>query len=722
MNLRRSLLLASLLAALAPGDGFGAEVSMVSRDVPIGQASGAARALSARPAPVVFDMVGLHWRGSGGVWFRTAVEPGAWSAWRPARPEDEDLPDAASSEGDGLAGWKLGNPYWTGPSRWIQYRLSGRVTRLRAFFLRIPVTEAPVALAARADAPAIIRRRQWHADESIVRGRPSYADRVHLSIVHHTAGTNSYTRAQSAGIVRGIQRYHVLANGWDDIGYNFLVDRYGQVFEGRGGGIARNVVGAHAKGFNTGSVGVALLGTYASTRISSPGRASLQRLLAWRLDVAHVDPVSNVTVRSYGNERFPDGTRIRLRAVSGHRDTGYTTCPGTRLYGELGVVARAVSGMGLPKLYKPEVKGVLSGPVRFTARLSGPRAWLVAVKDRSGAVVAEGRGAGRTVAWTWDSSAAPIDRYTYVISSGSNVRAASGVIPRPPPLAVTRLRVAPAVITPNGDGSLERTRISFALPVRATVRVTVLASGTPVRTLVSDEERPAGVVSVRWDGTHDGGAPAADGPYRVRVTATTGSEEALRSAGVLVDRTLGALSVSPRAFSPNGDRRAEELAYAFDLTRAAQVRVRVLRGPRAVTTVQSGRLDAAGRHRGSWNGRVGSRRASDGRYTLRVEATTSLGTRKLARGFRLDTTGPRVQVLSARVVRGVTRLRLRLNEPAQLRIWYGTRKWNDGSSIVVERPAGDSSVWRNGRAGVVRLLGWDALGNRGRAVTARPVG
>src|SRR5207253_6993904 len=117
---------------------------------------------------------------------------------------------------------------------------------------------------------------------------------VHFAIVHHTAGTNSYTEAQSAAIVRGIELYHVKGNGWNDIGYNFLVDKYGQVFEGRYGGMERPVVGAHAMGFNTGSVGVAVIGNYGDSGISVAARASLVRLLAWRLDVAHVDPASRL--------------------------------------------------------------------------------------------------------------------------------------------------------------------------------------------------------------------------------------------------------------------------------------------------------------------------------------------------------------------------------------------------------------------------------------------
>src|SRR5436309_1872382 len=126
------------------------------------------------------------------------------------------------------------------------------------------------------------------------RAPPTYASTLQLAVVHHTVTTNDYSCADSASIVRGIETYHVKANGWNDIGYNFLVDRCGNVFEGRYGGVDRNVVGAHSQGFNTGTVGVALLGTYQTVAPTAAQRQALVNLLAWRLDVAHVDPLSLV--------------------------------------------------------------------------------------------------------------------------------------------------------------------------------------------------------------------------------------------------------------------------------------------------------------------------------------------------------------------------------------------------------------------------------------------
>ena len=139
--------------------------------------------------------------------------------------------------------------------------------------------------------------------------------------------------------MKGIQLFHVQGNGWNDIGYNFLVDRFGTIYEGRFGGVDRNVVGAHAQGFNTGSVGIALLGTYEDTPPSAAAQDAIARLIAWRLDLAHVDPTAFLTFISGGSDRYASGIPVLLSGVSGHRDTGFTACPGDVLYGRLGAIA-----------------------------------------------------------------------------------------------------------------------------------------------------------------------------------------------------------------------------------------------------------------------------------------------------------------------------------------------------------------------------------------------
>jgi flagellar hook assembly protein FlgD len=717
MNPRRTLLLALALVALVPGPAAAADVVVVKRD----ESPDAARASVARTAPFSFTMVGVHWRGPGRVWFRTAGRPGAWSSWHRARPEAEDIPDDGAAEASRTAGWKLGNPWWTGQARWIQYRVSGRVTRLRTFFVRSPVASAegapaigPPAVSLRASRPGMVRRTEWGADESIVRAPPFYAPRLRLAIIHHTAGTNAYSAREAGAIVRGIERYHVLANGWNDIGYNFLVDKYGRIFEGRAGGIVRNVVGAHAEGFNTGSVGVAVIGNYSSSRISRAARKALVRLLAWRLDVAHVDPLSRLTFVTYGNDRFSPGTAVRLRAISGHRDTGSTSCPGSALYGRLGRIATRVSTVGLPKLYAPKVSGKVGGLVRFTGRLSAARAWLVEVRDADGTLVARRAGTGRLVDWTWDARTTLPGAYRYRIRSGSAVRPASGRVPSPPPLAVRRLRASPRALTPNGDWSGEKTTVTFRLTRRAAlgVRVERAATGALVRTLLARGRRARGSYSLRWSGRNADGVRVPDGRYRVEVTADARIEHVVRSEPLVVDRTLGGVAVTPRVVSPNGDGRRDELQVAFDLARPAEVAVRIRRKGKLLRTLQAETL-AAGGHSIGWDGRRDDgKRVADGRVKAVVTAATWLGRRRLVRPARVDTTRPHVRVLSLRMVDGVARLRFTLSERARVRIWYGRRTWSDGDSIVRTLPAGEKLVRRRVRAHVVRIVARDAGRNR----------
>ena len=709
MALLRAFICLAALVALFPAVA-GADVKLVVRDEPVGAATDGQRAhaLAARTAPLRFNMVGLHWKGTGDVWFRTALAPGEWSGWLPARPEADDSPDPGSEEAARRDGWNLGNPYWTGPARYIDYRTVGPVKRLRANFLHSEVEAQPLMLA-RAPAPSIIRRAQWGADESIVRAPPWYADRLRLAIVHHTAGTNSYTQAQSAAIVRGIQRYHTLSNGWNDIGYNFLVDKYGQVFEGRAGGIDKPVGGAHAAGFNTGSAGIAVLGTYSTVDVTSSARSALVKLISWRLDVAHVDPVKNLTYVSFGSDRYPSGTAVRLRAVSGHRDTGYTSCPGNLLYGRLGALAHAAASRGLPKLYEPSVSGGLGGFVRITARLSGSLPWTVTIRDPSGSVLAQGSATGSNVDWTWDASGIFFGDYTYSIAA-PEVRGASGRVPGPPPLAVRNLAASPRVLTPNGDGVDETTTLSFSLTTSADVTARVRNEvGTVVARPFTERFAWAGPSAIPWNGRGTDGTPLPDGRYTLELEAISPAQQASASKTIVFDRTLGFVSVSPPVFSPNGDGRIDTATVAFRLSRAADVHVYAQVGGNRVAELTSASL-GAGDHAIAWNGSTSAGpRAADGVYKMVVRATTSLGTRKLKRSVTLDTRAPRVRILSARLRRGVTTVRLTLDERAVLYVRFGDRV------VETERAAGTYRIKRRVRVERVRVKAIDAAQNIGRA-------
>jgi flagellar hook assembly protein FlgD len=720
MTLLRTALAAFAIALAAPALAHGAD-RFVVRDEPLSATSG----LRARQAPLDFDLVGLHWKGPGSVSFRTLSRAGRWSLWREAAAEAEDLPDPGSAEDAAHRGWRLGSPYWTGPATSIQYRFEGRVARLRAYFVwsdpQAKQARLPARAAARAAQPTIIRRTDWGADESIVRARPYYASAVRFAVVHHTAGTNSYSASESAAIVRGIERYHVLANGWNDIGYNFLVDKYGQVFEGRGGGIAKNVVGAHAEGFNTGSTGVAVIGNYESQAIPPAARAALVRLLAWRLDVAHVNPLGKLTWTSGGNPRYPAGTRVALRAVSGHRDTGPTSCPGDSLYAQLNGIATDVAATGLPKLYKPVVTGRLGGPVRFRATLTEALPWTVTIRDAADAVLATGSGTGAAVDWTWDASATPFGDVSYAIEAGPDLRPARGTVPGPPPLEVTSLTASPHAVTPNEDGIGESTSVSFALSTRASASVEVIdSSSRVVRTLASSFSYSGGRASIVWNARNASGHLVQDGRYRIRIIATSPGQQARKSHGIVVDRTLGHLETAPTPFSPNGDGRLDSAAIVFRLARQAKVRVQIMDGDRAVATVHELATLAAGPTSLSWGGRNRNGAVADGDYRALVEATTTLGTRMLSVPLTIDTRPPAVRIVSARYRKdGHTVVHLWLSEGATLRLRYGSPELTGFREV--QRQAGYSRVTLP-HATRVRAEGEDAAANVGARVTVKLAG
>ena len=600
------IVLVSLLAA--PSTAFGAGLSAVARDVPAGRQSVAPR----------FNLVGLHWQGSGEVSFRTKAIGGRWSGWREAAPEAEDAPDPGREAG--RPGWRIGNPYWTGASNRLQIRTRGRVRRVRAQYVWSPAGGVPPRSISVADSPLILSRLAWGANERIRRGRTRYADALRFAIVHHTAGSNTYTRTQSAAIVRGIQLYHVRSNGWDDIGYNFLVDKYGQVFEGRFGGIDRNVVGAHAAGFNTGSVGVALFGNYDAGAVTPAARTALTRLLAWRLDVGHLDPISLTNWTSTGNPRFPTGAPVTLRAISGHRDTGFTSCPGARLYGELNNIGRMVSELGLPKLYSPRAVGGPGGLVRFTARLTEPLPWSVVVTDPSNTVVATGEGEGTAVDWVWDARTVPAGRYTYAIDAGPTVRPATGIVSGTVQRSALTALARPALITPNGDGRQETTTVEYRITAPATVTATVVDSlGAPLATLFT-QSKLAGRHTFRWDGA---GVP--DGRYGILLSARSAAGiETTATVTVIVNRALVGVRIVPQVFSPNADGRWDTTQFRFGLNGPARVAVSVQRKGKTLGQVFAGpRL--GGPQAIEWNGRFAGRLGA-GEYKVVVRATTPVST------------------------------------------------------------------------------------------------
>ncbi|TPQ20166.1 N-acetylmuramoyl-L-alanine amidase [Streptomyces sporangiiformans] len=184
--------------------------------------------------------------------------------------------------------------------------------------------------------PQIVTRRGWRADEKLREPDFAYTKTVKAAFVHHTATGNTYRCSQASSVIRSIYRYHVKSMRWRDIGYNFLVDKCGNIYEGRAGGVTKPVMGAHTLGFNTNSMGIAVLGTFGYSRPRGAAVNAIARLTAWKLGIYGANPAGKTYLKSGGGNLYRKGKNVRLNVISGHRDGFATTCPGGRLYAKLG--------------------------------------------------------------------------------------------------------------------------------------------------------------------------------------------------------------------------------------------------------------------------------------------------------------------------------------------------------------------------------------------------
>lgn len=179
--------------------------------------------------------------------------------------------------------------------------------------------------AAAAAKPAIFSRAQWGANESWRdKGSLRYGT-IKAGFVHHTVNANDYTKAEVPGLLRSIYAYHTKSRGWSDIGYNFLVDRFGRIWEGRAGGVDKAVVGAHTLGYNEVSFAMSAIGNFDVAQPSSAMVNAYGRLFAWKLGMYGINP--QATGINLNGKKF--------RAINGHRDSGTTACPGQYLYNKL---------------------------------------------------------------------------------------------------------------------------------------------------------------------------------------------------------------------------------------------------------------------------------------------------------------------------------------------------------------------------------------------------
>lgn len=331
------------------------------------------------------DLVGVRWRGDPEAEVRVEARRGG--RWHTSPPLEaaggDDGPDPDTAEARQAAARRAGTlvsaPVWVGGAEALRVRVrSGNVRDVRLVRVRVPrPTPAAGAAGAAVATPAIIRRAAWGADESLrLRNCPDgpvYTNNVRLAVVHHTAGSNAYGPGDSPAVVRGLYAYATNVLGYCDTHYNFLVDRYGRIFEGRFGGIDRPVLGAHAAGINRDTVGVAVMGDFSAADPPPAVLDALERLLAWKLAWHGAEPRRPVSyTTTVGTDRWAPGTTTQLPVIIGHRDPGITSCPGQRLYDRL------------PGLRARVAQRIVTAPVdiltAWTAKPGQPRL-LVAAGD-----------------------------------------------------------------------------------------------------------------------------------------------------------------------------------------------------------------------------------------------------------------------------------------------------------------------------------------------------
>jgi len=317
-----------------------------------------------------FNLVGLRWQGRAkpAVALRTRVAGGRWTRWLALSSYADDAPDPGGGEPD-VHG--LSMPAWVGEADEVQYLLSRPVRGLRLHFVNVrgtatsadrlrtalrraantAVTSAAGLVRggsahAQSSKPAIVPRQDWGAADCPPRAAPDYGV-VKTAFIHHTVTANDYMPEEAPSIVLAICRYHRNSNGWNDIGYNFLADKYGTLYEGRAGGEDQAVVGAQAQGYNAQSTGIANLGDYSGVQQTPQALDAIARLIRWKLPLHGIPTSGSTTLVSAGGStnKYPSGTQVRVNRVAGHRDVDATSCPGDALYGQLPTLRRLVGNL-----------------------------------------------------------------------------------------------------------------------------------------------------------------------------------------------------------------------------------------------------------------------------------------------------------------------------------------------------------------------------------------
>jgi hypothetical protein len=440
-------------------------------------------------APREFSLVGVEWAGPREVRIelRTRRRGGGWSRWALASLLGHDPDEPAQRAG------LFGEPIWTGAADCVQLRVSGRVTGVRVHFVSVPRGSAahaasafPLAtpvLDAGSGQPPIIARAAWARGQAPPAVAPHYGT-VKLAFVHHSQTPNGYTAGEVPAIILSIFDYHRYVRGYWDIAYNFLVDAYGRIWEGRAGGIDEPVLGAHAGGYNSVSTGMVVLGSFSGAAPPPAAIGALEQLLAWKLSLHGVPASGRATVLVRPtpalDTRFPPGTYASLPRIAGHRDGDFTDCPGDALYARLPAIRRqavALAGTPVRATIAPASGAVLAGaPLLVSGRLTS-----LAGSPAAGAPVelqlVHRAGAATIATVTTDASGAWSESVT--LDQNARLRA----LHRPAPASVSdpvAIAVAP-VLTAVVDSTVPLQISGTVSPPKHRVTIDVYARGRLVR-------------------------------------------------------------------------------------------------------------------------------------------------------------------------------------------------------------------------------------------------
>lgn len=454
-----------VIGAFAPGSIGTPSISETSFRVSTVADPETPGAFLTQPVPGRGDFVGVTW-GDGEpdkVEIRAFVN-GSWTAWQELISDDEDSPDVGTSE---YARQRRGaSPVTFSNPTSVQVRITGDVPdRLEISFIDIVASQRTLA-AGRAVAGLTIQPRSaWDPGNACAPRQEPEEIQAEIVFIHHTGIDNDYRQSRVPDILLGYCLYHRNGRGWDDIAYNFLIDRFGTIWEGRAGGIEKGIRGGHTKGMNNYSIGVALIGNYIGEAPSGVQLKALTDLLTWKMGIHNIDPLGKVDLVTEGSRKFAEGERVRFNRIAGHLDAQLTACPGRYLYNLLPQIRDTVAGSfraAAIETYGPVVPGDFTG--------DGVKDGAAFQPDSGTWFVTSGE-TGDQITWTTNPTS---DEYTDAVAADLNGDGFTDVV------AVANGKVVE--LTSNGSGFSAAT-----VPVNGTpLEVLRVSDGSGEQTLVAD--------------------------------------------------------------------------------------------------------------------------------------------------------------------------------------------------------------------------------------------